>query len=140
MSFSGTIEHEGVIRETGKNTVKVSISPVSACGSCRAKGSCSIGSSGERIIDVSPVQGETYHAGQPIRVVLDQSLGIKALALGYFLPFLAVLSLLILLTYAGISEGAAGILSLAMLVPYYLGLSFFRGRLKKDFSFRLEKI
>jgi positive regulator of sigma E activity len=140
MSFSGTIEHEGVISQIGKNSVRVSISPVSACGSCRAKGSCSIGSSGERFVDVSPAQGETYRAGQPIRVVLDQSLGIKALGLGYFLPFLAVLALLILLTAAGMSEGAAGILSLAVLIPYYLGLSLFRKRFKKDFSFRLEKI
>jgi positive regulator of sigma E activity len=140
MSYSGTIEHVGVISGISEKTIRVSVMPESACGSCRAKGSCSIGNNGEKTIDVPRPPGETYHTGEQINVVLEQSLGMKALGLGYFLPFLAVLSFLILLTSLGLNEGLAGVLSLAVLVPYYTALSFFRDSLKKEFSFRLRKI
>jgi sigma-E factor negative regulatory protein RseC len=140
MSYSGTIEHVGVISGISEKTIRVSVMPETACGNCRAKGSCSIGNSGEKTIDVPRPPGETFNTGEQINVVLEQSLGMKALGLGYFLPFLAVLSFLILLTSVGVNEGLAGLLSLAVLVPYYTGLSFFRDSLKKEFSFRLRKI
>ena len=140
MGSSGIIEHLGVISEVSGSIIRVSVTPESACGSCRARGSCSIGGNDEKVIDVLPSPGETYSPGEQIKVILEQTLGIKALVLGYLLPFLVVLAILIILTVLGVNEGMAGLLSLAILAPYYLCLAFFKERLKKKFSFRLQKI
>ena len=140
MGSSGTIEHFGVVMEVGDNTVRVNVMPESACGSCRAKGSCLAGGDNERVIDAFRSPGVNYSAGEQIKVILEHSHGIKALVLGYLLPFLLVLTGLVIMTSLGINEAMAGILSLAILAPYYLGLTFFKDRLKKEFSFRLQKL
>lgn len=140
MSSSGTIEHLGIISEVSDKLLIVSVLPQTACGSCRVRSSCSIGDTGEREIEVLRRKGDSYSAGEKIRVILEQSLGLKALVIGYIFPFLVVMFILILLTSVGLSEGFAGLMALLSLLPYYTGLSFFRDKLKKEFSFRLQKL
>ncbi len=140
MASPETIEHSGIISDVSNKLIKVSIMPGSACGNCRVRGSCSIGDKERKTIEVFPQQGETYSVGEKINVVLEQSLGIKALILGYILPFMVLMLILTVLISLGLSEGLAGLLSLLSLAPYYYGLSFFHDRLKKEFSFRLRKM
>ena len=140
MSSSGTIEHLGIVKEISSNQVIVSIVQQSACGSCNVRGACSISDTNEKIIDVARLRDESYVVGEQIRVILEQSLGIKALGLGYMLPFLILLAILVTMVSMGINEGLAGITALASLAPYYIVLFFFRDRLKKEFSFRLKKL
>ena len=140
MASSGTIEHLGVVRYVSDKLVKVSIIPESACGNCHAKGSCSISNTNEKIIEIYKQQNENYSVGEETKVILEQSLGLKALGLGYMLPFLVLFTILIVLTSIGVKEGVAGLLALGSLIPYYFGLSFFRDSLKKEFSFRLKKM
>jgi positive regulator of sigma E activity len=140
MGAPGTIEHTGIVKEVNDNSVTVSILPESACGNCRVRSSCSVGESSEKIIEVIKKRDELYSTGEEIKVLLDQSLGIKALGLGYILPFLLLMLTLIVLTYWDVNEGLAGLLAILSLVPYYTVLSFFRDKLKKEFSFRLQKL
>ena len=56
------------------------------------------------------------------------------------MAFLVLMFVLILLTSMGLSEGFAGLVALLSLIPYYTGLSLFRDKLKKEFSFRLQKL
>lgn len=140
MSSSGKIEHLGIVRDIGDKLVSVKITREPACGSCRVRSLCSIGDTGEKIIEAFRSPNEKYSVGEEIKVVLEQSLGVKALILGYVLPFLIVLAILVIMTSLGRSEGLAGLVSLASLVPYYLSLSLFKGRFKKEFSFRIKKL
>jgi positive regulator of sigma E activity len=140
MASSGTVEHSGVISAISNNLIRISIAQESACGHCKAKGSCSIGEFSEKTIDIMDPQSNNYRVGEEINVILEQSLGIKALGLGYLLPFLVLLITLATLVSAGINEGLAGILSIASLGPYYLGLWFFRDNLRKEFTFKIKKL
>jgi sigma-E factor negative regulatory protein RseC len=140
MASSGTVEHLGVISAISRNLIRVNIVQESACGHCKAKGSCSISEFSEKTIDITSPQTNSYRVGEEIRVVLEQSLGIKALGLGYLLPFLVLLIILVTLISFGINEGLAGILSIASLGPYYLGLWLYRDNLKKEFSFKIKKL
>jgi sigma-E factor negative regulatory protein RseC len=140
MSSSVTVEHSGVIKSINNNLVSVSIMQQSACGNCKARSACSLSDDSEKVIDVSLSSGDNYRVGEEIKVVLRQSLGMKALGYGYILPFLVLFTTLVLLVSLGVNEGLAGLLALSSLVPYYLGLSFFRDRLKKEFSFSLKKL
>jgi sigma-E factor negative regulatory protein RseC len=71
---------------------------------------------------------------------MQRDSGYKALLLGYVLPF--ILLMIVLITFLSIegSELLAGILALLILVPYYTGLYFLRDRIKKTFSFSVSKI
>ncbi len=139
MASSRTIEHVGVISDVNDKLVRVSIIPETACGNCRVRGSCSLGDKDEKIIDVFYPKNETYSVGEEIKVVLEQSLGMKAIGLGYILPFFILMSILIILTSLGFREIFAGLVAILSLAPYYYGLSLFGDRLKKEFSFRLKK-
>ena len=77
---------------------------------------------------------------EKVRVVLAQSLGFRALFLGYILPFLLVLTALLIASATVVSELVAGLISLSVLLPYYIGLKLFRGKLDRQFSFFLHKI
>ncbi len=140
MASAETIEHLGTINHIDDKLVKVVIKPESACGSCRAKGSCSIGDTDEKIIEVFRQNNDNYAIGEEIKVVLENSLGIKALGLGYILPFLILMFILVFMTSIGAGEAMAGAFALGSLVPYYTGLYLFRNNLKREFSFRLKKL
>ena len=66
-------------------------------------------------------------------------LGFKAVALGYFYPFLLLMAVLIMLILIGVSELKAGSLALLSILPYYLLLFLFRKRIESTFTFSIKK-
>jgi len=138
MSARENITHPGIIDKVGEDTVFVKILAMSACSSCHAKGMCSVAEIEEKIVEVNKESGREYEEGQEVVVAMQRSLGGKAVFLGYLLPFLLLIGVLIaVLTLSG-NEGLAGLSAIAILIPYYLVLYLLRDRLKKTFSFRIE--
>lgn len=78
--------------------------------------------------------------GDQVWVVLKQSLGFKALFLGYVLPFILLFVILITLSPVLKSEGKAGLASLGALAIYYATLYLFREKIDKQFIFTLKQI
>jgi sigma-E factor negative regulatory protein RseC len=58
--------------------------------------------------------------------------------MGFGLPLLLLLSVLIAGTMVGMGEDTAGLMALASLLPYYLTLWLFRNRVARRVSFRIE--
>ena len=83
---------------------------------------------------------DQYKPGQEVTVVFKQSKGFQALIWGYVLPFFLVLGTLIITLAVTSDELKAGILSLVILLPYYITLYFFRHLLKKVLKFEVEDI
>lgn len=133
---SSVITHQGVIETITKQLVKVKIINLSACSSCHAKGACSAADMEEKLIDIYTDE-KNYQIGQMVTISSKLTTGFKALLLGYVLPFLIVLTTLIVLTVLSISEIKAGLIALASLVPYYFALYFFRDRMTKEFTFEI---
>ena len=95
------ISHEGVIASMSEDKVTVKITSYAACNSCHAKGACNIsGGEEEKLLNI-PVPYPNFSIGEKVRVILDRSLGFRALFLGYVLPFLLVLTVLLTMTAAG---------------------------------------
>jgi len=132
------IEHEGIIDHIEGDVAHVKIDTVSACASCHAKGACSAADQEEKYLDV-PLLGATYRQGDSVHVQVAKSLGFKAVALGYFYPFLLLMLVLIVMILAGIPELKAGSFALLSLIPYYLVLYLFRKRIESTFTFSLKK-
>jgi sigma-E factor negative regulatory protein RseC len=133
---SGIINHEGIVQKTGDTSVFVAISSSTACSGCHAEGSCNMSGSEEKIIEVTG----KYNVlpGDRVTILMKQSMGYVALFLGYLLPLISVIAVLITLIALGVSELTAGLLSLAILIPYYLILFVFRSRINEKFTLTLK--
>lgn len=133
------IKHKGYVREVGENSLIVTIINQSACSTCHAQGACTVSDFQDKEIEISHFTKQ-YSPGQEVTILFKESQGFTALFYGYILPFLLVLATLIVMTSVSDNELLGGLLSLAVLIPYYTTLYFFRHLLKKVFKFELEEI
>lgn len=132
------IKHKGFVKEINDSSLIVSIMNQSACASCHANGACTMADVREKEVEIMHFKGG-YSCGQQVSVVFRESLGFQALFYGYVLPFVVVLTVLISVFSVTGNEVLAGLSALGVLVPYYVTLYFFRGFLKKVFTFELEE-
>jgi positive regulator of sigma E activity len=132
------IIHPGIIQSVNGNKITVRILSQSACSSCHAKGVCAVSEVEEKIIEAeSDLQGR-WGPGDEVMVRMEESLGRKAVLLGYVLPLVILLASIVIFLSLLRHEGLAALLSILMLVPYYLGLYLSRKRLQKEFRFRIQ--
>ncbi len=139
MSNSKAIEHKGRIDSIQGNEISVSFLAMSGCASCHAKGVCTAADMQEKSVEVIDFTNQ-YQEGEEVNVVLKQSLGFRALFLSYVLPFLLVLFILIILSVITKNEAIAGIGALSVLIPYYITLFFLKDKIRKKFTFTINKI
>ncbi|WP_372772836.1 SoxR reducing system RseC family protein [Mangrovibacterium sp.] len=137
--MSGEISHTGIVKKLSENKIIVGIVNESACASCHAKGSCTAADMKDKEVEINQFNGE-YHLGQRVTVIGKTSQGFKALFLGYLLPFIILLTILIITTSLRIPEGTGGLLALASLIPYYFVLYLVRNRIKRSFEFEIKPL
>ena len=133
------VEHEGTVASIDGNTMIVRIVASSACGGCAAKGSCMPMGNKDMDIRVESFSGN-FIAGEQVKVVMQQSLGMRALCIGYVIPFLLTLTTLIIVYQTTKNELVSGLSSLFVLVPYYVMLKLFNQKISKTFGFTVKKI
>lgn len=138
MNKNSTIEHRGVVAEIKSDAIFVDLVVQSACAACHAKSVCGIDSA-LKTIEVR-TDKKTFDIGEKVKVVMRESLGMKALFLGYLLPFIVVVTTLLVLLTLNVSEGLSGLISILILAPYYLILYYFKDKIKREFNFDIEKI
>lgn len=134
-----TVDHIGKVQEITHENVMVKILSHSACSGCHAKTVCGIADSVEKTVVIHK-SNHNFFQGQDVKVILKQSLGFKALFLGYLAPFIVVVFTLILLTSLGVSEVRSGIASLSVLIPYYFSLYLLKDKFTKQFTFDIESL
>lgn len=132
------IKHSGVINKIDEHQYYVSIVAQSACAACHAKGVCSAADMKDEIVEVPRNKVENFAVGDKVEVLMEKAQGTKAVMLGYVIPFLIVLATLIVSLGLIDNEGIAGLISIGILIPYYLILYLNRERLKTAFRFRIR--
>jgi positive regulator of sigma E activity len=120
------------------DSIIVNIVSQSACSSCHAQGACSVADFQDKEIEITHFSKQ-YRPGQEVTVVFLQSQGYTAIFWSYFLPFILVFATLIIGVSVTNNELIGGLLALAILIPYYITLYFFRHLLKKVFKFEVEE-
>jgi len=133
---SGIIEHVGIVQKSDKSSVTVKITSVSACSGCHAEGSCTLVGKKEKIIDISGIYNVV--PGEAVIVLMKNSMGYAAVLLGYVIPVILVVAIALILGSLSASELITGLGSLAVLVPYFLILWFFRKRVNTNFKFTIK--
>ncbi|MBN1819127.1 MAG: SoxR reducing system RseC family protein [Prolixibacteraceae bacterium] len=137
--MSEVIRHKAFVKLVTPDSLIVTFINESACAACHAKGACSVSDFQEKEIEITGFN-KSYSPGDEVNILFKNSNGFKALFFGYLLPFLILLATLITLTSLTEKEGVSGLISLGILIPYYITLYFFRDHLKKIFKFEIEEI
>ena len=130
------IAHEGSVQQADGNSVTVLLSPRTNCAGCLEKNSCNISGKENKMVTISG--NFNVRPGDSVIVSMKQSIGYFALFLGYLLPLFLVVLLLVLLLLFSVNELLAGLLSIAVLIPYYMLLIVFRKEINKKISFTLK--
>lgn len=136
--MNNTIKHEGIIERIENGIAYVKIIQHSACSGCHAKAACSIADQQEKVIE-TVCSGCDIKAGDRVFVVGTETMSREALKLAVIYPFFCIFGILCITYALSVNELLSGILSIAALIPYYTVLYFRKSKIKKDFTFTLEK-
>lgn len=136
MADKRQIEHEGIVEQTYNDHVTVRILSQSACAACHAKGVCTAADMQEKTIDASSDQ--SFSPGDRVTLIGESRLGLRAAWWAYIFPLILLLGTLFITYAITQNENLAGLLSLGILVPYYLIIKYFYSHFLKTFSFTIK--
>ena len=137
--MSNKISHPGVVDGIEGDCVKVRIVQTSACAACKVAAHCNASESKEKLVDVFGCDTAKYATGQEVVVSASREVANRAILLGFGLPLLLLIGvLLMVLRWTG-DEGMAAMASLGALVPYYIVLWLLRDSIRQQVAFRIEE-
>ena len=136
--MSQKISHSGVIESILEGCVKVRIVQTSACAACKIAGHCNASESKVKIVDVFCSNSSDYKVGQDVTVWASKDVANKALMLGFGVPFLLLVSVLMIALKIIGDEGISALVALGALVPYYFAGWLMRIRIQNQISFQIE--
>lgn len=132
------IEHQGYISKITNQVITVSLKGNINCEGCKAKTACGVSDSSDKEIEIFETNS-TFSLNQPVQLVLKKQLGLKAVFWAYVFPFILMLLVLIIAS-SFFKEWIAGLLSLLVLVPYYLIIYRLNNFFEKVFKIEILKI
>jgi len=132
------IQHQGVVQNIVNNQLEIMIISESACSSCKSKKVCSISEMKEKLIYID-CNDNLYRIGDRVIVFLEEKMGAFAVVFAYFLPFIVMITILLIGYYNKLSEPFMGLSVLLSLALYFFILYLFRNPLSKKITFKVEK-
>ena len=136
--MSNKISHSGVIEQILDGCVKVRIVQTSACAACKVAAHCNAAESKIKIVDVFCSDNSTYQVGQDVVVWASKDVANKALLLGFGIPFLLLICVLLIALRFTSEEGIAAMTALGSLVPYYFLLWLLRKKIQRQIAFHID--
>ena len=131
------VSHTGIVEGIADGCVSVRILQTSACAACKVAGHCNAAEAKEKMVDVWCADAARYTVGQQVTVAASMAVARKALVLGFVMPFLLVVAVLVAVLYLTKNEGTAAMAALGSLIPYYLLLWLYRDRIQRDITFQI---
>lgn len=139
MSKEKSVTHKGTIIEITPECIRVEIINKSMCAACHAKGFCSAGDTKDKIIDVEYYNNGEFAVGDEVEVIMNRSMGFKAVWISYVVPLVILLIFLLTLQGLGFSELHSGLFALLAVCVYYLLVYLFKDKLANKFVFTIVK-
>ena len=124
----------------GRNSVRVDIEVMEACGSCASRKACAMGQGTTREIMVYTDDAPNYSVGEVVNVSARQSMGLVAVLLCYVAPLIVLVGALAVAISLGCSEGISALISLGSIALYYATLYLFRNRISRKVIFTINKL
>ncbi len=139
MNKKNEICHNGIVKSVAGNKIEVTILAKSACSACHSKSMCSMSEMEEKIIEIYNFKQNKYKPGDKVEVTMNLSMGNKAVLLGYGIPFIILMSSLIIAYHNTKNEAISGIMVILSLTLYFVILAMFRKKLQNTFSFNIKE-
>ena len=136
--MANRISHSGIIDSIEGDSVKVRIVQTTACAACKVASHCNASESKVKIVDVFGCDTAKYKKGQEVVVWASRNVVSKALLLGFGMPLLLLIAVLVVVLYLTDNEGVAALVALASLIPHYLILWLCKDRIRQQVSFKIE--
>ncbi|WP_089379091.1 SoxR reducing system RseC family protein [Lutibacter flavus] len=131
------IKHEGYISNIANGLVTVSLKGNINCEGCKAQSACGVSESNDKEIEILDAH-HTFRLNETVDIVLEKSLGLKAVFWAYVFPFILIILTLIVTTNF-FKEWIAGLVSLFILIPYYFMLFVLKDTFQKAFRISILK-
>lgn len=136
--LSGTIRQSATVVRVDTTEIEVEVCRPEACAVCKAKSVCSEGGGeGKRMTLVNDGQG--YQVGEQIQLVMRRSAGLKAVVIAYLVPVVLVVAALLTFQATTLNETTAALLTLGILVLYFVVIRLLRGRINNQLTIEIEK-
>lgn len=132
------IRHKGVVQDVQHGKVEVMILSESACSSCKSKKVCTISEIKEKLIYIDS-RDKTYRVGDQVNVILEEKMGIVAIIFAYFIPFIIMITVLMIGSYTKMKEPIMGLIVIIALTLYFVLLYFTRHLFERKMTFKIEK-
>ena len=133
----GNIFQPGIIASVAENKITVTVRCKSSCMHCQVKSNCAMADTRLKNITIPVEDTSCWRPGQKVMLALDEHLGWIAVFWGYILPLFLVFGVLFISLAFTADETLSGLLSLGILLPYYLMLAAFRKKLSNRFKIRI---
>ncbi len=138
--MSSTVSHSGIVQDIiDSNNISVLIISQSACSSCSSKKICSAFEMQEKIIIVKKPDFELKN-GDEVNVVMQESFGYFAVIVSYILPFILMMTVLLVFYLKNINDIYTGLAVIVFLTTYYIILYLFRKKISKKAIFKIERL
>ena len=133
------IKHTGVVRKITGDFYFVSIERTASCQGCAAKGFCNLNTDKNDLIPVQRLPHQNFNEGDEVTISVSEKMGWKALFYSYVLPFVVLITGIIIAAAADLPQGVAGLVGIGALALYYVAFGFFRKKIDGQFCFRIER-
>ena len=132
------ISHEGVITNIDKENIEVKILSQSACVSCNIKTACNMSEMKEKTITIPVPKDKNLSIGQEVKISIGLGQAKRAVVFAYVIPVILLISMIFILNALKIDEGINALISIGILVPYYMILFLFKDKIKRKFEYEIH--
>jgi sigma-E factor negative regulatory protein RseC len=136
-SSTNLVKHEGIVSKISEKTITISLKGNVNCEGCKAQSACGVSDSNDKEIEVINAT-QSYKINEPVDVLLKRELGLKAVFWAYVFPFILMFIVLVVTSFF-FKEWIAGLISLFVLIPYYLMLYISKDRFQRAFQVSILK-
>lgn len=133
-----SISHKGKIISISPKTTAVEFISSSACASCHAAGLCGMGEYKEKVVEVPTSPYSSHSVGDEVEVVLESSMGLKAVWIAYVVPVLLLMAAILIATKLNLGELFSALIGIGVVALYYFVIWLFRGKLENEYIFRIK--
>ncbi|MGI6233071.1 MAG: SoxR reducing system RseC family protein [Prevotella sp.] len=132
------ISHEGTVEHIEGDCLTVLIRQASACGSCQLAGHCNASEMKEKRVKAVAPKGRSYQVGETVTVSTALGTGYRAVAIGFGLPLLLMVAVMVAVKIFTGSDAWAAVSALGSLVPYYFVVYLLRDSINRSVTFVVD--
>lgn len=139
MSRTVKIKHEGVVVDCDNEYISIEITGETNCRECCVKSMCTLSDDKAKIVQVENKGFNLMESGAKVNLIGKKILGLRSVWVCYLIPLTILLISILSLYILDLEELLIGLGALAALVVYYLIIFLSGDRMKKEWSFTVEK-